>query len=88
MSQSDDLRARLPGVAPGAASLPSVGPDPCNPLWRRRWAQVTGGILAALIALIAVVGVTSHSGAAAPKPTPRPSATAPADPAAEVPRLV
>ena len=77
MSQTDDLRARLPGAAPPAASLPPTGSDPRKPPWRRRWAQVTGGILAALIAVIAVVSVTNHLGAVAPKPAPRPSATAP-----------
>jgi hypothetical protein len=46
------------------------------PVWRRRWVQITGGIAAAFIALVAIGSATSHPNAAAPKAAPATSAPA------------
>ncbi len=56
-------------------------PPARRPLWRRRWARVTGAILTGFIGLIVIAGVTSHPSTAEAKPAIPPASAAPAVPA-------
>jgi hypothetical protein len=56
-------------------------PPARRPLWRRRWARVTGVILTGLIGLIVVSSALSHPSTAAAKPASPPASSAPAAPA-------